>query len=376
MKLGFLLFDWFPYGGLQRDCLKIAELCADRGHEVTVFTRTWQGARPRKVLVELFGRHGFTNVGRNRAWLKQLAATLPARGLDGVIGFNKLPGLDVYYGSDPCYVAKIARLKSPCYRWLPRYRHFSKLEDAVFAAGRHTEILLLTPGEIPVYRAAYGTEPERFHVLPPGIPRLEFTEEQRCTARRRLREERGWPGHERLLLLVGSGFRVKGVDRAIAALAALPPALREHTRLVVIGQNRSTQFALQARRMGVGGRVHFLGGRSDVPQWLLAADLYFHPAYSESAGMILLEAMSAGLPVLTTDTCGYAFHVVGARAGRVLASPFQQDTCNHVLAEMLTSDQLDQWRANGLAYAAREDLYSCHERAADRIEETIRRKKA
>ena len=179
-----------------------------------------------------------------------------------------------------------------------------------------------------------------------------------------------------MLLLVGSGFRVKGVDRAIAALAALPPALREHTRLVVIGQNRSTQFTLQARRMGVGGRVHFLGGRSDVPQWLLAADLYFHPAYSESAGMILLEAMSAGLPVLTTDTCGYAFHVVGARAGRVLASPFQQDTCNHVLAEMLTSDQLDQWRANGLAYAAREDLYSCHERAADRIEETIRRKKA
>src|SRR5207253_1422682 len=43
MKLGFLLFDYFPFGGLQRDCLKIARLCATRGHDVTIFTRTWQG---------------------------------------------------------------------------------------------------------------------------------------------------------------------------------------------------------------------------------------------------------------------------------------------------------------------------------------------
>jgi UDP-glucose:(heptosyl)LPS alpha-1,3-glucosyltransferase len=36
--------------------------------------------------------------------------------------------------------------------------------------------------------------------------------------------------------------------------------------------------------------VHFLGGRGDVPEWLLASDVLVHPAYSESAGMILLEA--------------------------------------------------------------------------------------
>lgn len=376
MRLGFLLFDWFPYGGLQRDCLKIAELCADRGHQVILFTRSWQGDRPKQIPVELFGRHGLTNVSRNRAWLRQLATRLPQHKLDGVIGFNKLPGLDVYYGSDPCYVAKMARLKPPWYRWLPRYRHFGELEHAVFAAGRSTRILQLTPAEIPLYQTAYGTEADRFHLLPPGIQRRQFTEEQRFAARRRLRQEQGWPADERLLLLVGSGFRVKGVDRAIAALAALPSALRCQTRLVVIGQNRSGAFRFQARRLGIGDRVHFLGGRSDVPDWLLAADVYFHPAYSESAGMILLEAMSAGLPVLTTDTCGYAFHIARAGAGRVLTSPFQQETCNRTLAEMIISDRLMEWRTKGLSYAAREDLYSCHERAADHIEEAIRRKMA
>ncbi len=374
MKLGFLLFDYFPFGGLQRDCLKIASLCAARGHDVTIFTRTWQGERPEKISVELFGRRGFSNVGRNRSWLRQLAEKLPQKNLDGVIGFNKLPGLDVYYGSDPCYAAKVRRLKPIWHCWLPRYRHFAALEREVFQHGNETQILLLTDHEIPAYQKFYTTEEERFHVLPPGITRRPFSGHARTNARERMRRENGWPASENLLLLVGSGFRVKGLDRAINALAALPVALRNQTRLAVIGQNRAEQFSFLAKRLGVGERVHFLGGRDDVFDWLLAADLLLHPAYSESAGMILLEAMTAGLPVLTTDVCGYAFHITKAKAGIVLASPFGQDFLNSTLAEMLASEQRAAWCTNGLAYAATKDLYSCHERAADIIEQTIRAK--
>ena len=54
MKLGFLLFDYFPYGGLQRDCLKVAGVCAGRGHEVTIFTRTWQGEKPERLTSNYF----------------------------------------------------------------------------------------------------------------------------------------------------------------------------------------------------------------------------------------------------------------------------------------------------------------------------------
>lgn len=374
MKLGFLLFDYFPFGGLQRDCLKTAQLCAARGHEVTIFTRTWQGERPQNVSVELFGRSGLSNIARNRAWLKQLDQTLPERGLDGVIGFNKLPGLDVYYGSDPCYAARVQRLKPFWYRWLLRYRHFRALEESVFARGRRTQILVLTQNEISRYEKFYGTERERFHVLPPGIERRTFSTEQKQNARERLRRENGWPADERLLLLVGSGFRVKGLDRAIHSLAALDEATRERTRLIVIGQNRPTEFELIARQHRVHDRVHFLGGRHDVFDWLLAVDLLIHPARSEAAGMILLEALTAGLPVLATDVCGYAFHIEQAKAGRVLASPFSQEQCDGAVREMVSSLERETWSANGVAYAAREDLYSCHERAVELIESIVRRK--
>jgi UDP-glucose:(heptosyl)LPS alpha-1,3-glucosyltransferase len=372
MKLGFLLFEYFPFGGLQRDCLKMAELCAARGHEVTIFARTWQGDQPATVRVTLLGRRGWSNVARNRAFVSELARTLPQKNLAGVIGFNKMPGLDVYYGADPCYVAKVERLKPFWHKWLPRYRHFKEAEESVFARGRPTQVLVLTEDEIQHYEKFHGTERERFHVLPPGIERRAFAPEQKRAARKLKRGEQGWPPEDRLLLLVGSGFRVKGLDRAIRALAALNELERTHTRLAVIGQNSSGEFARLARRLGVGERVHFLGGRHDVFDWLLAADLLVHPARSEAAGMILLEALTAGLPVLTTDVCGYAFHIQRAGAGKVLASPFQQEECNAAVSEMPGSLQRPKWSANGLAYAAREDLYSCHERAVELIENTVR----
>ncbi|HTD67479.1 MAG TPA: glycosyltransferase family 4 protein [Candidatus Limnocylindria bacterium] len=375
MKLGFLLFDYFPFGGLQRDCLKTAQLCAARGHDVTIFTRTWQGERPQNVRIELFGRQGWSNISHNRTWLKQLEHALPQHALDGVIGFNKLPGLDVYYGSDPCYAARIERLKPAWYRWLPRYRHFAALEKIVFARAGRTQVLVLTEHEIPRYKEFYGTERERFHVLPPGIERGAFTPEQKTEMRARVRREHGWPPDEQILLLVGSGFRVKGLDRAIRSLAALDGATRAYTRLAVIGQNRSTEFALLARQLGVSDRVHFLGGRHDVFDWLLAANLLVHPARSEAAGMILLEALTAGLPVLATDVCGYSFHIERAQAGRLLASPFSQGQCDAAAREMLTSPERENWSRNGVAYAAREDLYSCHARAAELMEKIICEKK-
>src|SRR5207253_1959903 len=114
-------------------------------------------------------------------------------------------------------------------------------------------------------------------------------------------------------------------------------------------------------------RVHFLGGRNDVFDFLLASDLLVHPARSEAAGMILLESLTAGLPLVVTDVCGYAFHIERTKAGIVLRPPFDQTACDRAVAEMLTSNQRDEWSRNGVAYAAREDLYSCHARAVEII---------
>ena len=154
------------------------------------------------------------------------------------------------------------------------------------------------------------------------------------------------------MLMVGSGFRTKGLDRAIVALAGLPEAIRSNTYLVAVGQDNAKMFHGLVSKLGLEGHVFILPGRDDIPQLMQGADLLVHPARMELAGHVLLEAMASGLPVLATDVCGYAQHVQQADGGMLLATPFRQGDLNASMMTMLTSCRLTQWGANGLKYAA------------------------
>jgi UDP-glucose:(heptosyl)LPS alpha-1,3-glucosyltransferase len=309
LTLGFVLYGYFPFGGLQRDCLNIARACVRRGHRVLVLTRTWEGDRPEGIEVALLGRQGWTNTGRNLAFIESLRTALPRHGTDGVVGFNKMPGLDLYYGADTCTLAKIRRTQPRWAERLPHYRRLIEQERAVFDAGSRTQILLITPREIPLYAEFYGTATDRFHLLPPPLVRQDTTPEFREATRQKVRREQGWREEERVMLLVGSDYRRKGLDRILLALASLPVETRTRARLAVIGKDNPDPFKRQARRLGVLDRVQFLGARLDAPEFMMAADLLVHTAYTENTGTVLLEALTFGLPVLTHDTCGFAHHI-------------------------------------------------------------------
>ncbi|TAN47553.1 MAG: glycosyltransferase [Methylococcaceae bacterium] len=369
MKLAFVLFKYFPYGGLQRDFIRIAGLCRDRGHEIHVYTLAWQGAVPADFHVHVVKpRWALSYFGKNRALWQSLRQARTGERFDAVIGFNKLPGLDLYYAADPCYATRLGE-KGRLHRWTPRHHQFAAFEKAVFAPDAHVEILMIAPNQIDNFIAAYGTPRARFHLLPPPIGRDRMAPPDALDIRRQWRQEMGLAADQLAVLMVASAFRIKGLDRALSALAALPPAVLEKTRLFVVGGDDAAPYQRQAKQLGVTRHLVFCGARDDVPRFLLGADLLLHPAYTENTGTVLLEAMVAGLPLLTTDICGYAFHVLKAGAGRVLASPFDQGALNRELAAMLADpEQLQAWSANGIAYGRGEDLYSLPEKAAALIE--------
>ena len=188
-------------------------------------------------------------------------------------------------------------------------------------------------------------------------------------------KEQNWKGEDRLLLFVGSDFKRKGLDRIIRGLATLPKTDLQRCRLAVIGDDSPGAFARLASSLGIQHSIHFLGGRDDVKDFFLSADLLLHPARSEAAGMVLLEALVAGLPVLTTKVCGYASHIQRAQAGKILDIPFTQADFDHQLETILKEEEKrKEWHQNALNYAAREDLYSCHEKAVDIIEKVVSKK--
>jgi len=176
--------------------------------------------------------------------------------------------------------------------------------------------------------------------------------------------------------MVGSAFKTKGVDRSIKAISALPKDLLEHTYLMVVGEDSLPNYQRLAEEKGVGENVLFMGGRSDVPEFLLSADLLLHPARKENTGTVILEAMVAGLPMLVTDLCGYAKYVSHSCAGKVVPSPFKQETLNDMLTKMLQSSEKEIWSNNALRYAETEDLYSMPEKAVEAIEQFVREKES
>ncbi|WP_447594419.1 glycosyltransferase family 4 protein [Aquipseudomonas campi] len=368
MQLAFILYKYFPFGGLQRDFLRIALECQRRGHAIRVYTPIWEGEVPSGFEVVVVPVKALFNHKRNEKLTAWVEADLTRRPVDRVIGFNKMPGLDVYYAADGCFEDKAQTLRNPLYRKWGRYKHFADYERAVFAPESKTEILMISEVQQPLFVKHYATPAERFHLLPPGISPDRRAPANAAEIRAEFRCEFKLKDDDLLLVQIGSGFKTKGLDRSLKALAALPRELKNRTRLIAIGQDDPRAFQLLATTLGVSDQVQIMKGRSDIPRFLLGADLLIHPAYNENTGTVLLEALVSGLPVLVTDVCGYAHYIADANAGRVLPSPFSQEQLNRQLADMLADDKArTRWQHNGLSFAESADLYSMPQRAADVI---------
>jgi UDP-glucose:(heptosyl)LPS alpha-1,3-glucosyltransferase len=375
MQLAFLLYKYFPYGGMQRDFRRFVEETQRRGHQCRIYYISWQGdpipdAQLRHVPVK-----SRTNHRRNEKYFDWVQRDLAQDPVDGVIGFNKMPGLDVYYAADSCYLDKALNERGRLYRRSGRFRHFAAYEKAVFDPGSSTEILLISETEKAKFVHHYQTPEARLHMLPPGISRDRCAGDDAQQRRRTAREQLGVEVGEHVLLFVGSGFIKKGLDRAIRALAhARSEQPHQAMRLLVVGQDRERRFHWLAKKLEVRQQVQFLGGRDDIPELLLGADTLIHPALDEAAGIVLLEALVAGLPVITTDVCGYAHHIAAAKAGMVLRSPFQQEDLNKAVLRSLDGVYRAQCRETGLVYSRLTDLYSMHSTGAELIETAVTHK--
>ncbi|HWU34071.1 MAG TPA: glycosyltransferase family 4 protein [Methylovorus sp.] len=354
MKFAFIVFKYFPFGGMQRDMLRTASHVASQGHQVDIYTLSWEGDIPAGLHVHVLPVQAWFNFQRYQRFIDMVHARLQQQGdVDCVVGYNRMPGLDVHFAADPCFVERSRLQRSWLYRFTPRYRWFAAAERAVFDRSSQCEILMVAKTEMPLFEKWYGTQPERMHYIPPYLSAERLALKDRTEMRQHLCHAFQLNPQHRIALLVGSGFHMKGLDRAIIALAALPEAQRLKTRLVAIGQDKPGPFVRMAQKLGVAEQLVIAKGRADIPWLMQGADLYVHPAYRENTGLVILEALAAGLPALVTETCGYAHHVLDADAGMVAAAPFDQQAFNTLFAQMLVAPDSQRWRENGIAYASK-----------------------
>ena len=132
-----------------------------------------------------------------------------------------------------------------------------------------------------------------------------------------LRSELGVPAGARALLYVGQMIRRKGIDVLLDALAL---QLRRGPApfLLLLGEGADlAEFKAQAKRLGVEGSVRFLDyvDNSKLPRFWAAADAFVLPSRFDPWGVVVLEALIAGLPVIGTDSCGAVRDLIAPQNG-------------------------------------------------------------
>ena len=194
----------------------------------------------------------------------------------------------------------------------------------------------------------YGADPARIRIVPPGVDLSRFHPIEQAYAKSVI----GVPQHHRIILFAGRIEPLKGIDtlfRAIALLKEQADPLFDNLCVIVIGGDPSEQGRRDNEEMarlhelrselGLNDLITFLGARDQetLQFYYAAADCLVMPSHYESFGMVALEAMACGTPVIASDVGGLSQLVRHNRTG--LRVPSKDPPALANAARRLLSDE-------------------------------------
>jgi D-inositol-3-phosphate glycosyltransferase len=147
----------------------------------------------------------------------------------------------------------------------------------------------------------YDIPYDKIWIIPCGVNLDRFKPQDKILARRQL----AFHVDDLIVLYVGRYTPIKGLDRLFKAFRNLMHL--SHLRLVMVGgdgehSSMFKQLQSKAKTLGIENRLMFTGrvGQETLPQYYSAADVLVVPSYYESFGLVALEALACGTPVVTT----------------------------------------------------------------------------
>ncbi|MBN2627422.1 MAG: glycosyltransferase [Spirochaetales bacterium] len=152
----------------------------------------------------------------------------------------------------------------------------------------------------------YGLPAENIRIIPNGVDTHVFTPEHRDRDHGDICSRLNFPPESVLVLFAGNEYHRKGLALIIEALALIP---EKHVHLLVLGQDEKRDYAALADRRHVSEQVHFLGRQEGIEKFFAASVLFVLPVNYEPFGLVGIEALSCGTPVLVTEVGGFKDYV-------------------------------------------------------------------
>jgi UDP-glucose:(heptosyl)LPS alpha-1,3-glucosyltransferase len=332
MRLALILESLDPArGGAETSVTEMARALAALGIDVTILTAAPPPHEIPGVTIFPLAAGGATKLARTRSFIDLAERTLRLHRFDVVHAITPIPSADVYQPRGGTYRETIER--SLAVHRNPLVRAVKRLGRALNARQRYllrVERDLLTRTPTPPFVAAvsdyvrrqvlaeFSVPEDRIRVVFNGVDIEPLPADKAAAARAALRAELGLQADTPLLLFLAHNFKLKGLAAAIRALlllsapgtqhsalapssAPVPPFPRSHDpTLLVAGRDNPAPYHRLAARLGVAGRVRFLGPGRRPAELYAAADLLVHPTFYDPCSRVVLEAVCCGLPAITT----------------------------------------------------------------------------
>jgi len=328
-------------GGAETSTLQFAGHLSRLGCRVHMVTTTSIPSTPDLTIVPIRANRAFRAI-KTLAFAWRAARYVRSQDFDIVHSITPCQAADIYQprgGTVPETLERNLAIRSGAtMRCLKRIGQGLSLKYRIIA---HLERKLLTrrppPWVIAIssyvsdqLRRHYDFDDARVRQVFNGVDPDVTPVEDRVKERAALRRQFGLADDDLVLLCVAHNFKLKGVAKLIEALAhrrtdpsgsARAHRRADRTYALIVGRDKPNPFAKLAERRGVADRVLFAGPTQRIAAFFHAADILVHPTFYDPCSRVVLEAMAAGLPVITTRFNGAAERMTDGLEGYVIDSP-------------------------------------------------------
>lgn len=340
------------FGGAEKYAASLVRWLAAAGHKVHVVARRVDAADlPPGTPVQLANLEDWPAMSwlRSYRFARRSESIVNSQRFDLVVGLAKVWRQDVHLAVSGSHRASLEynsrRFRGPL-RWLwwmtklasPRQWVFRWIEHRQFGGEHAPHVIVPAHLVAEHFRQYHGVPRERISVIPWG---LDTSREplDRDRARVAFRREHGLADSDVAILFVARNYRLKGLSQLLSAFAPLARRY-PHLHVLACGGKQEAEHQRQARRLGIAGQARFLGYVDDVQACFAGSDIFAFPTFYDPCSLVVLEAMRAGLPVVTTRANGAAELITDGSEGFVIGSPWDVGDLRLRLELLATNTEL------------------------------------